>query len=143
MSLPAMNRRSFLATATTVTAATLLTSRLGWAAGDHKIEKVGLQLYTVRDLGPEEAARRQADLAASYQRAIVCALVERSHAAAQAPHPFFAIGGIDASNASQVIEAGAHRLCIVRAIRDAVDPAAAAEELRRAFAPLGEEAPGG
>jgi sugar phosphate isomerase/epimerase len=50
MSLQAMNRRSFLATATTVTAATLLTSRLSWAAGDHKIEKVGLQLYTVRDL---------------------------------------------------------------------------------------------
>ena len=50
MSLQTMNRRTFLATATTVTAATLLTSRLGWAAGDHKIEKVGLQLYTVRDL---------------------------------------------------------------------------------------------
>jgi sugar phosphate isomerase/epimerase len=50
MSLHAMNRRRFLETATTVTAATLLTSRLGWAAGDHKIEKVGLQLYTVRDL---------------------------------------------------------------------------------------------
>jgi sugar phosphate isomerase/epimerase len=50
MSLQAMNRRSFLATATTVTAATLLTSRMGWAAGDHKIDKVGLQLYTVRDL---------------------------------------------------------------------------------------------
>src|SRR5277367_2309680 len=49
MSLQAMNRRSFLATATTVTAATLLTSRLSWAA-DHKIDKVGLQLYTVRDL---------------------------------------------------------------------------------------------
>jgi sugar phosphate isomerase/epimerase len=27
-----------------------LTSRLGWAAGDHKIDKVGVQLYTVRDL---------------------------------------------------------------------------------------------
>ena len=40
MSLQAMNRRTFLETATTVTAATLLTSRLGWAAGDHKIEKV-------------------------------------------------------------------------------------------------------
>jgi thiamine-phosphate pyrophosphorylase len=66
-----------------------------------------------------------------------------SHAAEQAPHPFFAIGGIDASNASQVIAAGAQRLCIVRAIRDAADPAAAAEELRRSFAPLGEEAPGG
>jgi sugar phosphate isomerase/epimerase len=50
MSLQAMDRRTFLETATTVTAATLLTSRLGWAAGDHKIEKVGVQLYTVRDL---------------------------------------------------------------------------------------------
>jgi len=49
MSLHAMNRRSFLETATTVTAATLLTSRLGWAAGEHKISKVGVQLYTVRD----------------------------------------------------------------------------------------------
>jgi len=50
MSLHAMNRRTFLETATTVTAATLFTSRLGFAAGDHKIEKVGVQLYTVRDL---------------------------------------------------------------------------------------------
>jgi thiamine-phosphate pyrophosphorylase len=65
-----------------------------------------------------------------------------SYAAEQAPHPFFAIGGIDASNASQVIKAGARRLCIVRAIRDAADPATAAEELRRAFAPLGEAGPG-
>jgi len=49
MSFRAMNRRTFLETATTVTAATLLTSRLGWAAGDHKIDKVDVQLYTVRD----------------------------------------------------------------------------------------------
>ncbi len=65
-----------------------------------------------------------------------------SHAAANAPHPFFAIGGIDPSNAAQVVEAGAQRLCVVRAIRDAVDPAAIAAELRGAFAPLGEAAPG-
>ncbi len=64
------------------------------------------------------------------------------HAAANAPHPFFAIGGIDASNAAEVIEAGARRICVVRAIRDAEDPAAVAEELRGAFAPLGEAAPG-
>jgi len=64
-------------------------------------------------------------------------------AAASAPHPFFAIGGIDASNAAQVIDAGARRICVVRAIREAADPAAVAEELRRAFAPLGEGAPGG
>jgi len=64
------------------------------------------------------------------------------HAAAHAPHPFFAIGGIDAGNASRVVDAGARRLCVVRAIRDAGDPTAAAEELRNAFAPLGEAAPG-
>jgi N6-L-threonylcarbamoyladenine synthase len=34
-------------------------------------------LYAVRDLGPHETARRRADLAASYQRAIVRALVGR------------------------------------------------------------------
>ncbi len=50
MSLRAMNRRTFLETAATVTAATLFTSRFGWAAGEHKISKVGVQLYTVRDL---------------------------------------------------------------------------------------------
>src|SRR5271156_2384569 len=50
MSLHAINRRTFLGTAATVSAATLLTSKMGWAAGDHKIDKVGLQLYTVRDL---------------------------------------------------------------------------------------------
>ncbi|HEY7950859.1 MAG TPA: thiamine phosphate synthase [Solirubrobacterales bacterium] len=64
------------------------------------------------------------------------------HAAAGARHPFFAIGGIDASNAPEVIDAGARRICVVRAIRDAEDPAAAAAELRGAFAPLGEAAPG-
>lgn len=64
------------------------------------------------------------------------------HAAANATHPFFAIGGIDSSNATQVVDAGARRMCVVRAIRDAENPAAAAEELRDAFAPLGEAAPG-
>jgi len=38
-------------------------------------------LYRVRDLAPEELAARRADLAASYQRAIVRALVERLEAA--------------------------------------------------------------
>lgn len=50
MSLHAMNRRTFLKTAGTVSAATLFASRFGWAAGEHKIDKVGVQLYTVRDL---------------------------------------------------------------------------------------------
>jgi len=50
MSFHAMNRRMFLGTAGTVAAATLASSRFAWAAGDHKIDKVGVQLYTVRDL---------------------------------------------------------------------------------------------
>jgi N6-L-threonylcarbamoyladenine synthase len=40
-------------------------------------------LYRVRDLGEEEAAARQADLAASYQRAVVDALVARLRAAVE------------------------------------------------------------
>jgi N6-L-threonylcarbamoyladenine synthase len=40
-------------------------------------------LYTVRDLEPKELERRRADLAASYQRAIVKALVERTVEAAE------------------------------------------------------------
>jgi thiamine-phosphate pyrophosphorylase len=57
-----------------------------------------------------------------------------SHAAEKARWPFFGIGGVDPANAEQVVRAGARRLCAVRAIRDAEDPAAAAEALRRSFA---------
>jgi N6-L-threonylcarbamoyladenine synthase len=39
-------------------------------------------LYAVRELEPDELERRRADLAASYQRALVRALVERTRAAA-------------------------------------------------------------
>src|SRR5262249_19204907 len=53
-----------------------------------------------------------------------------SHAAESARQPFFAIGGVDPGNAEQVVRAGARRLCAVRAIRDAEDPAAAAEAMR-------------
>jgi thiamine-phosphate pyrophosphorylase len=58
-----------------------------------------------------------------------------------APHPFFAIGGIDPANAAEVVEAGAGRLGVVRAIRDAELPADAARALRQALG--GDEAPGG
>jgi len=40
-------------------------------------------LYAVRDLSEDELQHRRADLAAGYQRAIVRALVERTHAAAE------------------------------------------------------------
>ena len=44
--------------------------------------------------------------------------------------PWFAIGGIDGSNVADVLDAGAKRIVVVRAIRDAADPEAAARELR-------------
>ncbi len=44
-----MDRRTFLATVTAATTATLLTRRFAWAEQVHKIDKVGVQLYTVRD----------------------------------------------------------------------------------------------
>ena len=56
------------------------------------------------------------------------------HAAECASRPWFAIGGIDAGNAADVVAAGATRLAVVRAIRDAADPRAAAAELRAAIA---------
>ncbi len=52
------------------------------------------------------------------------------YAAEHASVPFFAIGGIDARNASAAIDAGARRLCVLRAIATAEDPEHAARELR-------------
>lgn len=47
--------------------------------------------------------------------------------------PWFAIGGIDHSNVEQVVEAGARRIVVVRAITEAADPAAAAASLLAAL----------
>ncbi len=55
------------------------------------------------------------------------------YAAVRATIPWFAIGGIDASNVGEVAAAGAERVVVVRAIRDAVDPEEAARTLRSAL----------
>jgi thiamine-phosphate pyrophosphorylase len=58
--------------------------------------------------------------------------LELVHVAAEiARTPWFAIGGIDATNVRAVVDAGATRVAVVRAIRDADDPEAAARALRR------------
>jgi thiamine-phosphate pyrophosphorylase len=46
---------------------------------------------------------------------------------------WFAIGGIDLSNVGEVVVAGARRIVVLRAIRDAGDPEAAAAALRAAL----------
>jgi N6-L-threonylcarbamoyladenine synthase len=57
-------------------------------------------LYTVRDLEPEELERRRADLAASYERAIIRALVERTREASEATglEQIAVVGGVAANS---------------------------------------------
>ncbi|MEK6229033.1 MAG: thiamine phosphate synthase [Actinomycetota bacterium] len=56
------------------------------------------------------------------------------HAAQRRPPvPWFAIGGIDGENVAEVAGAGAERAVVVRAIRDAPDPRAAAAHIKAAL----------
>jgi thiamine-phosphate pyrophosphorylase len=55
------------------------------------------------------------------------------YAAANARLPWFAIGGIDAANVAEVVDAGATRIAVVRAIVEADDPEEAARTLRAAL----------
>lgn len=55
------------------------------------------------------------------------------YAAEHATKPWFAIGGVDAANIDEVVAAGARRAVVVRAIRDAEDPAAVAAALKSAL----------
>jgi thiamine-phosphate pyrophosphorylase len=57
------------------------------------------------------------------------------HAAAHATVPWFAIGGLDAANVDEVVDAGARRIVVVRAIAEAADPELAARTLRAALGP--------
>src|SRR5258705_4373283 len=54
-----MNRRNFLGT---MTAATVLAREFSWAA-DHKIDKVGLQLYTIRNVMQQDFEGKLAKVA--------------------------------------------------------------------------------
>jgi thiamine-phosphate pyrophosphorylase len=58
----------------------------------------------------------------------------RAAAALGSDKPWFAIGGIDAQRLPDVLEAGARRVVVVRAITAAEDPRAAAQQLRSALA---------
>ena len=55
------------------------------------------------------------------------------HAAANAPDPWFAIGGIDPGTVGAVVGAGARRVVVVRALTEADDPEAVARALRAAL----------
>jgi thiamine-phosphate pyrophosphorylase len=63
------------------------------------------------------------------------------YARERATLPWFAIGGVDADRLIELIAAGAERVVVVRAIRDAADPEAAAAELEGMLPPLRGESP--
>ena len=54
----------------------------------------------------------------------------REAAALGSDRPWFAIGGVGAENIDEVLDAGARRVVVVRAVTEAEDPRAAAEYLR-------------
>jgi thiamine-phosphate pyrophosphorylase len=93
----------------------------------HSPEQVELGLGSIADylgVGPVHATPTKPG------REPVGLELVRYAAAHGAAKPWFAIGGIDADNAPAVAEAGASRIAVVRAIRDAADPRAVAAALR-------------
>ncbi|MFJ4780868.1 thiamine phosphate synthase [Streptomyces sp. NPDC088762] len=55
----------------------------------------------------------------------------RYAASLEQDRPWFAIGGIDATNLDEVLDAGATRVVVVRALTEASDPGAAAADLAK------------
>jgi thiamine-phosphate pyrophosphorylase len=66
----------------------------------------------------------------------------RATAASNTARPWFAIGGIDEARLPEVLDAGATRVVVVRAITEADDPRAAATRLTEALAWTKEPADG-
>ena len=94
---------------------------------------VGLSASTAEelvDVGGADYAGVTAFATPTKQDAVVGGLELVRAAAETLTVPWFAIGGIDLSNVEEVVAAGAPGVAVVRAIRDAADPEAAARELR-------------
>ena len=97
---------------------------------------VGLSASTIHQLGDVGGADYvgvTAFATPTKEDAVAGGLELVEAAAAILTMPWFAIGGIDLSNVAKVAAAGAPGVAVVRAIRDAADPEAAAGSLREAL----------
>jgi thiamine-phosphate pyrophosphorylase len=97
---------------------------------------VGLSVSTVDELGDVAGADYVGVTAFSTPTkddAVAGGLELLSLAAETLTGPWFAIGGVDLSNVAEVALSGAPGVAVVRAIRDADDPEAAARELKAAL----------
>ncbi len=111
-----------------------------WKKGTVPSFQVGLSSHS-----PEQGARAAADPAVSYVSVgpvwptptkpgrPAAGLGYVRWAAEHIAKPWFAIGGIDTETIGAVVEAGATRVVVVRAILDAEDPEAGARALRAAL----------
>ena len=94
---------------------------------------LGLSVSTLeelRDVGGADYVGVTAFTTPTKEDAVAGGLELLRAAAANLTVPWFAIGGIDLSNADEVVAAGAPGVAVVRAIKDADDPEAAARALR-------------
>ena len=73
-----MNRRTFLETATGAAAAAMLTRNSAWAADEHRLKNIGLQVYTVRDLMKQDMDGTLAKVAAIGYREVEGPLLKLS-----------------------------------------------------------------
>src|SRR5436190_11730864 len=97
---------------------------------------VGLSVSTLDELGDVRGADSVGVTAfptPTKQDAVAGGLELLRAAAETLTLPWFAIGGIELSNVAEAADAGAPGAAVVRAIRDAGDPEAAARELRAAL----------
>ena len=97
---------------------------------------VGLSVSTLDELGDVRGADYVGVTAfptPTKQDAVAGGLELLRAAAETLTLPWFAIGGIELSNVAEAADAGAPGAAVVRAIRDAGDPEAAARELRAAL----------
>ena len=70
------------------------------------------------------------------RKAVGTDLLHYAATATRRDRTWFAIGGIDLTNVTQVIDSGARRIVVVRAITEAKEPFAAAQALRGALPSL-------
>jgi thiamine-phosphate pyrophosphorylase len=97
---------------------------------------IGLSVSTVdelRDVAGADYVGVTAFATPTKEDAVAGGLELVRAAAATLTIPWFAIGGIELSNVAEVAGAGAPGIAVVRAIRDADDPEAAARMLRTAL----------
>jgi thiamine-phosphate pyrophosphorylase len=87
-----------------------------------EIDAVDVSLVDYIGVGPVHATPTKLGRAAVGLKLV-------SYAASHARLPFFAIGGLDTGNVSEALDAGASRVCVLRAIADAADPERAARSL--------------